>query len=134
MYDDTPNKEEIDWLCERMREVYDYERLKDCDIDYLYNKEFGMFVDTKIFETMFPNEDSAVQGAMRAVLMDDKEADREPLTEAEILRLEMLKKEIEIEIHRAFGHRKELRREHRNRLSNSIADGLSSLVSLLPWK
>lgn len=134
MYDDTPNKEEIDWLCERMREVYDYERLKDCDIDYLYNKEFGMFVDTKIFEKMFPNEDSAVQGAMRAVLMDDKEADREPLTEAEILRLEMLKKEIEIEIHRAFGHRKELRREHRNRLSNSIADGLSSLVSLLPWK
>lgn len=134
MYDDTPNKEEIDWLCERMREVYDYERLKDCDIDYLYNKEFGMFVDTKIFETMFPDTDSAVQGAMRAVMMDDKEADREPLTEAEILRLEMLKKEIEIEIHRAFGHRKELRREHRNRLSNSIADGLSSLVSVLPWK
>ncbi len=55
MYKDTPNKEEIDWLAERMREIYDYEQLKDCDIDYLYNQEFGMQADTMIFEDTPPN-------------------------------------------------------------------------------
>lgn len=133
MYEDTPNKEEIDWLAERVREVYDYERLKDCDIDYLHNKEFGMFVDTDIFRSIFPEKDSAIQGAMRAVMMDEENADREPLTEAEIVRLQMLKKEAEIEIHRAYGHRKELHREHRNKLSNSVADAISSIASLSPW-
>ncbi|WP_435182991.1 hypothetical protein [Halobellus sp. EA9] len=133
MYEDTPNKEEIDWLAERMREIYDYDRLKDCDIDYLYNREFGVEAQSLIFEAMFPDEQSSIQGELRAVMMDDKRAEREALTEAEKIRLELLKKEIEVEIHRAFGHRKELRREDRNKLANSISDALGSLASLFPW-
>jgi hypothetical protein len=133
MYQDTPNKEEIDWLAERVREIYDYDRLKDCDIDYLYNQEFGMMADAQIFEAIFPDKQSAMQGPARAFLLDDENADREALTEAERVRLIMLKKEAEIEIHRAFGHRKELRREHRNKLANSIADAVSAIASLAPW-
>lgn len=34
MYEDTPNKEEINWIAHRGRELYDYERLKDCDIAF----------------------------------------------------------------------------------------------------
>ena len=133
MYEDTPNKEEIDWIAKRVREIYDYDRLKDCDIDYLYNQEFGMRADAQIFETMFPDEKNAVQGPARAFLLDQENADREALTEAEIIRLHMLIKEAEIEIRRAFGHRKELRREHRNKLANSVSDALNSLGSLLSW-
>lgn len=133
MYEDTPNKEEIDWIAKRVREIYDYEKLKDCDIDYLYNQEFGMRADTKIFEGIFPDDSSPIQGPARAVIMDQANADRETLTQAERMRLHFLKKEAEIEIRRAFGHRKELHREHRNKLANSISDAFSSLVSLLPW-
>ncbi|WP_440006565.1 hypothetical protein [Halomicrococcus sp. SG-WS-1] len=132
MYEDTPNKEEIDWIAERVRKIYDYERLKDCDIDFLYNQEFGMRADAQIFEAIFPAEESP-QGPARAFLLDEENADREALTEAEKLRLHMLKKEAEIEIRRAFGHRKELRREHRNKLANSVSDALSPLGSLFPW-
>jgi hypothetical protein len=131
MYEDTPNKEEIDWFAERVREVYDYDRLKDCDKGYLYNQEFGVMNDEAIFKTIFPDSDTELSGAMRAVMYDDKEADRDPLTEAEVVRLQMLKKEAEIEIHRAYGHRMEIRREHRNRFANSIADAVGSLASLL---
>lgn len=133
MYDDTPNKEEIDWLAKRIREVYDYERLKDCDINYLYNQEFGVMSDMEIFKVSFPHEDSMWQGDLREFLHDRKNAGKEPLTEEEILRIRMLRKEAEIEIRRAYGHRKQLKREHRNKLTNSIADGLGSLGSLLPW-
>ena len=132
MYEDTPNKEEIDWIEERVREIYDYERLKDCDIDYLYNQEFGMGADAQLFKTIFPPEESAIQGPVRAFVLDQENADREALTEAERLRLHMLEKEAEIEIRRAFGHRKELRREHRNKLANAISDALNSLGSLFP--
>ena len=133
MYEDTPNKEEIDWIAERVREIYDYERLKDCDIDYLYNQEFGMRADAQIFEALFPAEESTVQGSTLAFVLDQENADREALTEAEQIRLHMLKKEAEIEIRRAFGHRKELHREHRNKLANSVSDALSSLGSLFSW-
>jgi len=133
MYEETPNKEEIDWLAERVREVYDYENLKDCDIDYLYNQEFGMRADTTIFEAMFPNEESIFQGPIGEFVSDEKSAGREALTDAERMRLQMLQKEAEIEIRRAFGHRKELQRKHRNKLANSISDALSSLGSLFSW-
>jgi len=132
MYEDTPNKEEIDWIAERMQEIYDYDRLKDCDIDYLYNQEFGVKAETQIFKAIFPPEESGIQGPMRAFLLDQENADREALTEAEKIRLNMLEKEAEIEIRRAFGHRKELRREHRNKLANSISDAISSIASALP--
>ncbi|QLD85522.1 hypothetical protein HWV23_07215 [Natronomonas halophila] len=133
MYEETPNKEEIDWLAERVREIYDYERLKDCDIDYLYNQEYGMQADAKIFEMLFPDDESALQGPMRAFIMDEENADREALTQAERVRLQMLKKEAEIEIHRAFGHRKELHRKHRSKLSNAVSDALSALESIFSW-
>jgi hypothetical protein len=68
MYEDTPNKREMDWIAERVREIYDYERLKDCDIDYLYNQEFGMRADAQIFEAIFPSDESAIQGSVRAYM------------------------------------------------------------------
>lgn len=134
MYDDTPNQEEIDWIAERMGEIYDYDKLKDCDIDYLHNQEFGMEIDAEFFEAIFPHEESAFQGSDLAAVWGGQNANRESLTEAEKIRIHMLKKEAEVEIHRAFGHRMELRREHRNDLANSISDALSSIVSLFPWK
>lgn len=133
MYDDTPNKEEIDWMANRVREVYDYDRLKDCDIDYLYNQEFGMRNDAGQFEAIFPNQDSVFQGPQLEKILEEKREGREPLTEAERMRLQMLQKEAEIEIRRAFGHRRELHRKHRNKFANSISDALSSLGSVLPW-
>ena len=129
MYEETPNKEEIDWLAERIREVYDYEKMKDCDIDYLYNQEMGMRADTKIFEVMFPDEESIFNEAV----LKEENVSRESLTDAERMRLQMLKKEAETEIRRALGHRRELRRKHRNRIANSISDGLKALSSILPW-
>ncbi|MFB6233375.1 MAG: hypothetical protein ABEH61_03860 [Haloarculaceae archaeon] len=133
MYEDTPNKEELDWLAERIREVYDYDRLKHCDIDYLYNQEFGVMADMEIFKSSFPHEDSIWQGDMREFLKGEVDEGKKSLTDAEIMRLQMLKKEAEIEIRRAYGHRKELKREHRNKFANSIADALSSLVSIFSW-
>jgi|GEM_PF-3349401 len=133
MYEDTPNKEEIDWFAERVREIYDYERLKDCDIDFLYNQEYGMMAESTVFESIFPDE-GGIQGSLQEAIIDHPNSEREALTQAEIMRLKMLEKEAEIEVHRAFGHRKELHREHRNKLANSISDAFSSLVSLLPWK
>lgn len=133
MYEDTPNKEEIDWIAERMREIYDYERLKECDIDYLHNQEFGMQADTLIFEAIFPDRDIPIQNDPRLESIFEESAEREPLTEAERIRLELLKKEAEIEIHRAFGHRKQLHREHRNKLANSVADALSPIGNIFPW-
>jgi hypothetical protein len=87
MYEDTPNKEEIDWIAERVREVYDYDRLKDCDIDYLYNQEFGVRADMQIFEVIFPDEDGAFEDPYLSAVFDQNNADREPLTEAERVRL-----------------------------------------------
>lgn len=132
MYEETPNKEEIDWFAERVREIYDYERLKDCDIDFLYNQEYGMMAESKVFETLFPHKEG-IQGSLRKAILNDPNTDIEALTQAEKMRLRMLEKEAEIEVHRAFGHRKELRRNHRNKLANSVSDAVSSLVSLLPW-
>lgn len=134
MYEETPNKEEIDWLADRMREVYDYDRLKNCDIDYLHNQEFGVMADMEIFKVSFPHQDSVWQGELHEFVKGDENAGKEALTDAEIIRLQMLKKEAEIEIRRAYGHRKELKRDHRNKFANSIADALSSLASIFPWK
>jgi hypothetical protein len=92
-----------------------------------------MEADALIFEAIFPSEESAFDGPARAFMLDEESADRQALTEAEKTRLLMLKKEAEIEIRRAFGHRKELRREHRNKIANSVSDALSSLTKLVPW-
>lgn len=134
MYEDTPNQEEIDWFVDRMREIYDYDRLKDCDIDYLYNQEFGTKNDSMFFRQIFPADDSLVEGNLLAYANNQENIDRESLTPAEWMRLHMLEKEIEIEIRRAFGHRKQLRREHRSKLVNSVSDMIDSIVSILPWK
>lgn len=89
-----------------------------------------MRADMKIFEVIFPDKDGAFEDPYLSAVFDQNNADREPLTEAERVRLQMLKKEAEIEIRRAFGHRKQLRREHRHKLSNSVSAALSSLASL----
>jgi hypothetical protein len=133
MYEDTPNKKEIDWLAKRVRDIYDYERLKDCDIDFLYNQEFGMRGDAKIFKAIFPS-DEGMNGPVRAWVMNEENQGREALTQGEKIRLRLLEKEAEIEIHRAFGHRKKLQREHRNKLANSMADALGALGNLIPGK
>lgn len=127
MYDETPNKEEIDWLEEQIDELYTYERLKDCDIDFLYNHEFRVMAESEVFKAGFPDQNSPIQGPARAFIMDNENADREPLTDAEIMRLSMIQLQAEIEIHRAFGHRKELRREHRSDLANAFADAMTAV-------
>lgn len=127
MYEDTPNKEEIDWFAERLREIYNYERLKDCDIDYLYNREFGVENKRMMFEAGFPHEKSAMQGPVRAFMYDNENEMKESLTEAERMRLILLMEEITVEIHRAFGYRKELHREHRSKIANAFSDSISGI-------
>lgn len=130
MYEDSPNKEEIDWIAERVREIYDYDQLKDCDVDYLYNQEFGMKSDLKHFKMQFPEEGDSSPPSEFVELLDEERADREALTGAERMRLRMLEKEAEVEIRRAFGHRKEIHRKQRNKFANSISDAISSIASL----
>lgn len=133
MYDDTPNMEEIDWIEDRVRELYDYERLKDCDIDFLYNLEYAVDNRVMIFKSTFPDK-GGMGGEMRAFIYDDEnEADKEALTNAERLRLQFLKEEARIEIHRAFGHRKELRRKHRSRLANALSDAIGKVADALTF-
>jgi len=131
--EDTPNQEEIDQLEERIREIYQYEKLKDCDIDFLYNHEFLFKADRMIFEAGFPSEEG-LTGTDRAWAFDDPTDTREALTEKEQMRLKLLEREVTVEIHRAFGHRKELRREHRSDIANAIADALGAIANLNPFK
>lgn len=133
MYEDTPNKEELDWIAKRIREIYEYDRLKDCDIDYLYNLEYLIDSKLMIYEAGFPDENGPPE-ELRAVISDEDPTDlKEPLTTEEKLRLQLLREEAAVEIHRAFGHRKQLRRKHRSRIANAFADALKSLGNLFPW-
>jgi hypothetical protein len=132
MYEETPNKEEIDWFADRLREIYSYEELKDCDIDYLHNLEFRVENRELIFKAIFPSEQSAIQGEVRAALHENENDDREALTQAEKIRLDVLKREIENEIHRAKGHRIRLRREHKSEVINSISDAFRGLAGSIP--
>ncbi|WP_255195189.1 hypothetical protein [Halorarius litoreus] len=131
MYAETPNKEEVDWVEDRVRELYRYERLKDCDIDFLHNLEFAVEHRMLLFESAFPPEESSIQGPTRAYVFDDENADKVALTEDEKIRMSLLKAEAQIEIHRAKGHRLELRREQRNKFANSIADAVGSVADAI---
>lgn len=122
MLEGSPNQEEIDWLVERIRDLYNYERLKECDIDYLHNLEFAVKSKIKIFEAGHP-DNQKMDRASRAVMADvPPEQLKKPLTDHERMRLQLLWEEARLEIHRAYGHRLELRREHRSRIANAIAD------------
>lgn len=130
MYEDTPNKEEIDWIESRIQEIYDYDRLKDCDAGYLNNKEDGVRNYIWLVEHIFPGDDS-VQDTRLKEIIQGQNIDRDKLTSPERIRLLMLRREAEVEIHRAKGHRKKLRREQRNKLANALSDMVKSIVSLI---
>ncbi|MDZ7850059.1 MAG: hypothetical protein U5K70_04335 [Halodesulfurarchaeum sp.] len=86
----------------------------------------------KIFETGFPDED--VEDHLIAITdVEDDFLSLEALTPAEKMRLQFLKMEAEKEIHRAKGHRMNLRREHRNKMANAFADLVKSIGDLIPW-
>ena len=129
MYQETPNKKEIGWITKQFREIYDYEKLKGCDIDYLYNLEYGLETHLTLFKNRFPSEEG-LEGNLRAYVTDNPNANRESLTEAEKMRLQMLEEEIKRNIRRARGHRVEQRQKHRGRLANTIADVISGLAKL----
>lgn len=133
MYTDTPDKEEVDWIAHRVRNIYDYDKLKDCDLDYLHNLECGIEARMHIFESSFPPEEG-IEGPLRAALHDNPNEDKMALSEAERLRLEFLKEEVRREIRRAKGHRIDNRREHRSKIANAVADVISSSANLIPWR
>jgi hypothetical protein len=133
MYEDTPNKEEIDWIEERLTEIYDYEKLQECDIDYLHNLEYMVKSDMMLIKSGFPDK-NGVQGAERAFLFDDERANKESLTQEEKIRLELIEQEVEREIRRAKGHRTELRRDHRSRIANAVADMIQGLGDIAPFR
>ncbi|GGL21570.1 hypothetical protein GCM10009037_01090 [Halarchaeum grantii] len=62
MYDETPNKEKIDWIAARVREIYDYDQLKDCDIEYLYNQDFGVRAGNQALRDAFPRRTQSRTG------------------------------------------------------------------------
>ena len=126
-----PNEERIEVLETRLREIYDYEKLRDCDIHYLHNLERRVDNRIKVFKQPFPDEDG-IKGDRRAFVYDDESENREPLTEDERMRLDLLKNEVYTEIRRAKGYRVELRRKHRNKMANSISDAVKGITNLLP--
>lgn len=128
MFEESPNSEEIDELSERLRDIYDYDELKDCDVDYLHNREAGVMNLLKQFEATYPAENSVMSEDLRAAVYDDPNENKAPLTSEERVRLRLLRREISKEIHRAKGHRIELRREHRSKIFNSASDMVSAFL------
>lgn len=133
MYDETPNQQEIDWFEERMEEIYQYDKLKECNIEYLKSQKYLIENREIIFKSSFPAEDSLIQGETRAFMSDNKNDTKESLTNAERLRIQWIKQEAKREVHRAIGHRRQLKRRHRHKLANSIADLVTGLGNLTPW-
>lgn len=121
MYEETPNKEIIDQFEERIQELYNFERLKECDIDFLYNQEFAVRNEIEMFKKGFP-PNGGMEGNRLEALSEKPSKNKHSLSDDEVIRLDLLWEETNIEIHRAFGHRLELRRNHRGRIMNSIGD------------
>lgn len=122
MCEDTPNKEYIDRWLEKMRDRYQFERLKQISKERLTGMEFEVENRFLIFKSGFPHSESAIQGSFRAFVNDDTNATREALTPDEKERLRQAKLDLNHEIYRARGHREEKRREHRSELMNSAVD------------
>lgn len=131
LYEDTPNKQYIDWWLDQMEQRYDHERLKDMSLDRLHNMEFEVMSKFKIFKVGFPDQDSTVEGRFRAVAFDDPTEARESLTPLEKARLRQAKEDFKHEIYRAKGLKLKERREHRSRILNSLGDFVDGLARVL---
>jgi len=70
LYEDTPNKQYLDWWLDQMEQRYDHERLKDMSLDRLHNMEFEVMAKFRIFKAGFPDKDSTIEGRVRAVALD----------------------------------------------------------------
>ncbi|MDR5656007.1 hypothetical protein RH831_02280 [Halodesulfurarchaeum sp. HSR-GB] len=130
MAQDTPNKEEIDWFEKQLLEIFNFEDLKECDIDWLHNKEFGVEARMKVFRANFPDSDLD-EPILEVEGMGDDFLSTEALTPKEKLRLKLISIEAEKEIHRAKGHRLELRRNHRSKIANSVGDMIGSIAKAI---
>lgn len=137
MDENTPNEEYLNWWLDRMKEQYQYEKLRDMSLDRLHNMEYEVESRFKLFEATFPDRDSEIQGKDRAFLYDDPNATRENLTTNERIRMKQAKEEMKHEIYRAKGTRLEKRREHRSKILNGFADLADAIAKALgnmwPW-
>ena len=127
MYEDTPNQEYINRWLERMRERYRFERLKQMTAKRLDGMEYEVDIRFLIFKSGFPHSDSAMQGSVRAFVLDNPNETKEALTSAEEERLRQAKLDLKHEVYRARGYREEKRREHRSELMNSAVDLANAL-------
>jgi hypothetical protein len=83
MYEDTPNKEEIGWFEEEIQVEYQYEKMKDCDLEFLRRKDPDLKVKVLMFKSSFPGQDSGMQGTTRAWALDNPNETKEALTNSE---------------------------------------------------
>jgi uncharacterized membrane protein len=144
MYEDTPNEEYIDRWLEKMRERYQFDRLKQMSKGRLEGMEFKIESEFTIFKSGFPPSESGLQDKRRAIMRGNNNDTKEALTPAEKERLRQAKSDLKHEVYRARGEREKQRRKHRSDLMNSVVDtanavsrsilGLWATVKeLTPW-
>jgi len=144
MYEKTTNKEHIDPFVEDIREIYDFEKLKGWPLDRLEGEEWLLENEIERFKITFPSQESVLQGEERAFVMDNPNETKKALTDAELLRLNHIKKEAISEINQAIQNRREKHQEQQHELLNSATNFIeqaslmvlsirSTIQKILPW-
>lgn len=132
----SPNKERIDAFEERISERFNYERINDWPLERLHEARHLLEIEFMLFKSTFPSNESALQGDMRAYVMDNPNDKREALTNDEQLRLRHIKRTALGELNRAEGKRKDELREHRLKVYNTAVDFIKAvgrtIRSILP--
>lgn len=122
MNSQTPNEDHLEEFIDNIETRYDYSKLKDWELEKLRGREHLLHNEFQRFKMTFPDDGSIWQGKLRAVAADDSTEEKYPLTTAERLRLEDARKTAEGEVYRAVGHRKQLKREQRSDILNTVVD------------
>lgn len=127
----TPNQEHIESFIDDIEERYQYDKLKDCSLDYLHEQKHLIKNEFDRFEWNFPSQTSQAPREFQTIMSSHQEP-REPLSTVEKRQLEDTKKTALREIHRARGYRNDKKREHRLDLINSVSDFAAHLRSISP--
>jgi len=127
MVQDSPNKEYIDAFEERIQERFSHEEMQNWPLERLHQERLLLENEFKMFKVSFPHQKSAMQGAVRAYVYDDENAEKHALTDAERMRLRDIKRTALGEMNQAEGIRKDKLREHRLKLYNTAIDFIREL-------
>lgn len=131
MSEDWPTEEHLDLYEERMLRIYDYDRLKDCDLYHL-EAQLQILERSEFYSNSQLPTEGGLQGATSGYLTNSLLSEMDSMSRNKKQRIRYINSYASSEIQRAIGHQKQLKREHRNKLANSLSDLVSSLFSILP--